>query len=171
MNAGQLSRHITFSCRLAAILIVAMLAVVFTVSAQKPAATTTLAPPYNPAFAPSPEFVDSVLMPFPVQQTVPQSYEQLMSDQFAADLSTPSNIQTVTEFDPETGMYVIRTKVGNFDVATPFMLSEKQYNNMQLRESMQKYYQQRNSEAFLGQEKNPFNPLDMHFAIGPLEKI
>ncbi|MDE5607907.1 MAG: cell surface protein SprA [Muribaculaceae bacterium] len=130
-----------------------------------------MAPPYNPAFAPSPAFVDSVMMPFPVQQTVPQSYEQLMSDQFAADLATPSNIKTVTEFDPETGMYVIRTKVGNFDIATPFMLSEKQYNNMQLKQSMQQYYQKRNSEAFLGNEKNPFNPLDMHFAIGPLEKI
>ncbi|MDE6198407.1 MAG: cell surface protein SprA, partial [Muribaculaceae bacterium] len=119
--------------------------------------------PANPA--------DTIMMPFPVQQTVPQRYEDLMEDEMAMDLSTPSNIRTEAEFDPATGIYVVRTKVGDHEIATPFMLSEKQYNNWQLRKSMEEYYRQRNSEIFQKQDKEPFNILDMNFALGPLEKI
>ena len=114
---------------------------------------------------------DSIMMPFPVQQTVPQTYEDLMAEEFAADLDTPSNIKTVTEYDPETGCYVVRTKLGDMDIATPFYLSAEQYNNWQLRESMQNYYRKRNAEAINNPDKEPFNILDMNFALGPLEKI
>lgn len=133
-----------------------------------------LPPPAAPASAPPPPLspLDSVMLPFPVQQTVPQSYEELMGQQFSADLKSPSNVRTTAEFDPETGCYVIRTKVGDQDIATPFMLSERQYNDWQLRESMLKYYRERNSETLVNKDgKKKFNILDMNFNIGPLEKI
>lgn len=114
---------------------------------------------------------DSIAMPFPVQRTVPESYDELMGTESPVDLSTPSNIQTVPEFDPATGTYIIRTKVGDYDIATPFILSEGQYNNWQLRQSMMEYYQERNREIFEKKDKEPFNILDMNFALGPLEKI
>ncbi|MDE6127055.1 MAG: cell surface protein SprA, partial [Muribaculaceae bacterium] len=113
----------------------------------------------------------SIMMPFPVQQTVPASYEALMEDQFAADLATPSNITTSPEFDPETGYYMIRTKLGDTEITTPFMLSQKQYDNWQLRRSLQEYYQERNQALAEDREKQPFNIFDMNFAYGPLEKI
>ena len=111
------------------------------------------------------------MMPFPVQQTVPQNYEALMADELAYDLTTPSNIKTQAEYDPETGFYVVRTKVGDFDVATPFMLTPAQYNDWQLRRSMQQYYRERNLALVTETEKQPFNIFDMNFALGPLEKI
>ncbi len=112
------------------------------------------------------------MLPSPVQQTVPQSYEELMGREFSADLATPSNVKTVTEYDPATGYYVIRTRVGDMDIATPFVLTEAQYNDWQLRRSMQQYYHERNAEALTQQkEKKPFDILDMNFALGPLEKI
>lgn len=114
---------------------------------------------------------DSIMMPFPVQQTVPVSYEQLMEDELAADLATPSNVQTVAEYDPQTHTYIIRTKVGDHEIATPFILTEQQYNNWQIRRSMSNYFQERNRETFEQKEKEPFNILDMNFALGPLEKI
>lgn len=120
-------------------------------------------PPANPA--------DSIMMPFGVQQTVPQTYGDLMESEFAADLATPSNITTQAEFDPETGFYIIRTKMGDFDIATPFMLSASEYNNWQLKQSMQQYYRQRNAELYENKSKEPFNIFDMNFALGPLEKI
>lgn len=132
-------------------------------STLPPPAPVTPPPPANPA--------DSIMMPFPVQQTVPQSYGNLMEDEFAADLATPSNIKTEAEYDPATGCYIIRTKLGDIDIATPFMLSASQYNNWQLRQSMQEYYRQRNSELVEKKEKEPFNIFDMNFALGPLEKI
>jgi len=65
----------------------------------------------------------------------------------------------------------VRTKVGDFDVATPFMLTPAQYNNWQLRRSMQQYYRERNLALVTETEKQPFNIFDMNFALGPLEKI
>ncbi len=135
---------------------------------------SNLTAPYNPSVGQSlmsPAAVDSIILPFTLGNQVPQTYEDIMADQLSYDLATPSNIKTVAEYDPETRTYVIRTRVGNMDIATPFILSEKQWNNLQTRRAMQQYYHQRNSEAFQGDVKDPFNPLDMHFAIGPLEKI
>ena len=133
-----------------------------------------LKPPAPPATAPPPPLsqVDSIMLPSPVQQTVPQSYEELMGQEFSADLATPSNITTQAEFDPETGCYIIRTRVGDMDIATPFIMSEAQYNNWQMRKSMQEYYRRRNAELLTEKgEKKPFDILDMNFALGPLEKI
>lgn len=126
-------------------------------------------PPKNDATPLSP--LDSIILPFPVQQTVPQSYEDLMANELAYDLTPPSNIKTEAEFDPETGYYVIRTRVGDMDIATPFMLNEKEYNDWQLRKSLQDYYRVRNMELITEKEKQPFNIFDMNFALGPLEKI
>lgn len=129
-------------------------------------------PPSSPNPLPPLSRLDSVILPSPVQQTVPQSYEELMGQEFSFDLSTPSNITTEAEFDPTLGCYIIHTRVGGRDIATPFMLTEKQYNDWQIRQSMQNYYRQRNSESLTQQnEKQPFDILDMNFALGPLEKI
>ncbi len=130
----------------------------------------TRATPPAPPPPPLP-MIDSIMLPSPVMQTVPQGYEELMGRQFANDLATPSNVRTVTDYDPETGCYVIRTKVGDMDITTPFILTPQQYNDWQTRQSMQAYYRKRNSEALTKKEKQPFDILDMNFALGPLEKI
>lgn len=133
----------------------------------------TIPPPPPAAYPPPPPLdpADSIMMPFPVQQTVPQSYEDLMEDELAYDLASPSNIKTEAEYDPATGCYIVRTRMGDYDIATPFLLTEAQYNNWQLRRSLQNYYRERNLALIEDKEKQPFNILDMNFAIGPLEKI
>lgn len=130
---------------------------------------STLTPPAP--FIPESQVKDSVDMVSPVSPTSPKSYEELLSSKSANDLKTPSNITTTAEYDPITGCYVIRTKLGDNDIATPFILSSSQYNDWQMRQSMQEYYQQRNAELLESKQKEPFNILDMNFALGPLEKI
>ncbi len=133
----------------------------------------TITPP-APASYPAPQPMepgDSILLPLPIGPTVPENYQQLMADELAYDLSTPNNIETVAEYDPDTGYYILRTKVGDWDIATPFMLTEAEYNNWQLRRSLQQYYKERNMALVQGEEKEPFNIFDMNFALGPLEKI
>ncbi len=115
---------------------------------------------------------DSVMMPWPVANAIPQSYEDLMQAEYAADLASPSNIRTVVDFDPSLGFYVVRTLLGDRDVTTPFYLTQAQYNAWQNRLSMQRYLRERNSAAAKGEkDKEPFNILDMNFALGPLDKI
>ena len=132
---------------------------------------SSLMPPPPPPGGPV-VIQDSTGSPFPVQPTIPPDYEALAEDELAADLSTPDNVRTEAEYDIESGCYIIRTKVGDFEVATPFMLTPEQYGNMELRKSMRTYFNKRNSELLQGEkDKEPFNVLDMNFALGPLEKI
>ena len=114
---------------------------------------------------------DTIVTQYPVRPTIPNDYEYLVEqDNYAADLKNPSNITTEAEYDYETGCYIIRTKLGEKEIATPFMLSADEYNNLVLRQSMQEYYRQKNAD--LAQEKkDPFNFLDMSFGLGPLEKV
>ena len=137
---------------------------------------------YNPTITPPPpsgypgqtlvNVADSVMMPFPVEQVIPQSYEDLMGEELGYDLATPSNIKTEAEFDPLTGCYIVHTRVGDIDVATPFVLTAQQYNDWQLRRSMQEYFRDRNLGLVTDQnDKKPFDIFDMNFALGPLEKI
>ena len=134
--------------------------------------TSTLPPP--PPTAPDnvdKSASDTIITQYPVRTTIPDSYDYLEEqDNYAADLKTPSNITTEAEYDYETGCYIIRTKLGDKEIATPFMLSADEYNNLVLRQSMQEYYRQKNAD--LAQEKkDPFNFLDMSFGLGPLEKV
>ena len=124
-----------------------------------------------PAAFPAPAIADSTGLPFGTRPTVPRSYEDLMADELGYDLSTPSNITTTADFDATTGNYIVRTYLGGMQIGTPFMLTAKQYENWQLRLAMQKFYKERNLGLITDKEKEPFNILDMNFALGPLEKI
>ena len=84
---------------------------------------------------------DSLSLRFPVRPTVAPDYESLARDEFALDLDTPSNVVTEVEYDPESGCYIVRTKVGDWDIATPFMLTPSQYYDIDMRHSMQRYFQ------------------------------
>ncbi|MGM9799207.1 MAG: cell surface protein SprA [Muribaculaceae bacterium] len=106
-----------------------------------------------------------------VQPTVPYDYETLMGERSALDLVTPSNIKTEAELDLKSGNYIIRTKIGEKEVGVPFILTPQEYNNWLLRKSMQSYLYKKNTELAQSKDKEPFNVLDMNFALGPLEKI
>ena len=159
--------------RTAIMLITGIVAALAYIAVARPQSQSTMAPPAPAAYpAQLPTIpADSIMLPLGAQQTVPQTYEDLMREEFAYDLDTPSNITTTAEFDPVTRCYVVRTKVGDMEIATPFMLNEAQYNNWQLRKSMERYYHERNSMVNQGKDKEPFNIFDMNFQLGALDKI
>ncbi len=138
-----LTRHILF--RIAVPLLLAGVALVMPARVLAQYYTPELTPP-PPAAMPTPPPIapgDSVPLHLPIPPTVPMSYEDLMRDELAYDLATPSNITTEAEYDPLTGCYVVHTRMGGVDIATPFMLTAQQYNNWQFRRSMQQYYRER----------------------------
>ena len=153
--------------RLLAAVVIGVLFVATLLPASGQYYTPTITPP--PAST-LPQVSDSAEYPN-VRHTVPVSYEDLMGSTSSVDLRNPENVTTQAEYDPATGCYVIRTKIGDYDISTPFMLTEEQYNNWQLRQSLQQYYRERNLALVTDKEKSAFNILDMNFALGPLEKI
>lgn len=157
-------RNLLRTVLVAAVSLVAVYFSVAQTTGEKfPAPPPAAFPPASPA--------DSSSLVLPVGTTVSRSYEDLMRDEMAYDLSSPSNIKTTADYDPATGCYIVRTRVGDIDIATPFMLTAEQYNNWQFRRSMQQYYKERNMALITDKEKEPFNIFDMNFALGPLEKI
>ncbi|MDE6269045.1 MAG: cell surface protein SprA [Muribaculaceae bacterium] len=118
-----------------------------------------------------PDSVASTLR-FPISTTVPTGYEDLMASPPTLDLASPSNIVTTAEWDQATGCYIIRTRLGEWEIADPIMLTAEQYNQWQMRQAMIRFNHRRNSEAAQGVKTvDPFNPLDLKFGLGPLEKI
>ena len=101
---------------------------------------STLPPPPPAGDYPAPAKGDSIPMPYPVSRTIPTSYDDITSPgKKAVDLKNPKNITTVAEYDYTTGCYIIRTKIGDMEIATPFMLSSDEYNNVTLRKSMTEF--------------------------------
>ena len=136
--------------------------------------TSTLPPP-----PPPPDTRPSAMQPppqldlhFNVKPTIPRNYSDIQeTEEYSADLKTPSNITSEVEFDPETGCYIIHTKLGDHDIITPYIMSSDEYSNADFRRSMMEYYRQKNAESAQEQEQNPFNFLDMQFGMGPLETV
>ena len=137
--------------------------------------TSTLPPPPPPpdtrpsAQQQQPPTLD---LHYGVRPTVPRNYDDVQGmGEYAADLKDPSNITSVVEYDPETGCYVVHTRLGDNDIITPYILSPDEFSNSDFRRSMMEYYRQKNAESAQDQEKDPFNFLDMQFGMGPLETV
>ena len=64
------------------------------------------------ARAQTPAAADSVPST-PVKHTVPADYGDLMAKPLPADFKDPANIITSVEYDTSTGMYLIRTRLGD----------------------------------------------------------
>ncbi len=168
MGKRSNNRHITLLGRTVAMIILSSLLVLVGYAQYY---QSELQPPPPPPASIVPGIPDSVILPSPVSPTIPRNYEDYLDREYAADLRDPSNIRTEAEYDPATGMYIIHTRLGDKDIVTPFMMSADEYNKVAVRRDMFDYYQQRNAETFEQKDKDPFNILDMNFALGPLEKI
>lgn len=114
---------------------------------------------------------DSAVMRSAVRRTLPTGYEDYVGGEYAADLSTPSNIKTEAVYDPELGMYVLRTRLGDREVVTPYMMTPEEYGKILTRRDMYGYFRSRNAEIFENRDNEKFNLFDMNFALGPLEKV
>lgn len=119
--------------------------------------------------APKEAAADSVVR-YPVSKTSPENYEDIGAES-AADLRTPANIKTDIEYDPITNRYILRTRVGETEIATPFSLTAEEYGNYSFRKSMEAYYREKNAYDPETAEKDKFDFLNMNFSLGPLEKV
>ncbi len=114
---------------------------------------------------------DSAIMaPLKVKQLGANSYEELTAPQSSMDLNDPDNVKTEVIYDPYSGGYIIHTKIGDTDVATPYLLTESEYKDFSERELMHRYWQQKISEVEHNNERK-FDITDMKFNIGPADKV
>ncbi len=77
---------------------------------------------------------------------------------------------TTVEYQPGTGYYVLHTKIGDVDVATPVIMNSDEYGRYSEQQMMHKYWQQKISTVDHDNERK-FDITDMKFNIGPADKV
>lgn len=88
----------------------------------------------------------------------------------------PDNIRTEVTFDPDSGYYIVTTRLGGRQISTPLILSPKEYERRATRRDMHRYYAQRNSEHLAGPDttasrRNPLDFLNTNVATSAIDKI
>ena len=108
---------------------------------------------------------------YPVEKTTPETFRD-MNKEYPVDLRTPENVKSEIEYDPATNRYLLRTKVGDMDVTTPFSMSPQEYQDYSIRQSLNSYFKEKNTELITNDGKEEqFSPFDMKFDLGPAEKL
>lgn len=87
------------------------------------------------------------------------------------DLKNPDNLKTEATYDDVTGGYMLGTKLGDEYLDTPFSLSWQEYQDLMMKRSIANYYRTKNAEEFKKNGKDKFDFTDMHFDLGPMNKI
>ena len=116
------------------------------------------------------EIPDSLLNPrWKIQRTQPITQEDLKRG--AADLMMPQNIEQKVEYNDTLGGYLIGSKMGNQYLGAPVLMTAEEFGewcNAQLRRD---FYRKKNNEIYQAKGKEKFDFTDMHFELGPAEKI
>ena len=115
-----------------------------------------------------------------VKKTVPEEYDDLKKTT-SADLRDPENLKTEVEYDINTGNYLFRSKIGDFDLGTPFLMTPKEYQNYSLKQSLDQYFRERNKSSLdsalaqgrggAGSGNMLGNLMDIQFDLGGADKL
>ena len=93
-------------------------------------------------------------------------------EQFGMDLKDPDNIKPDTVvYDEPSGMYKVGTILGNKFLSQPWMMTPEEYMRWSERKTFMDHFKTRNDSLFSTKGKEKFDFTDMHFDLGPAEKI
>ena len=113
---------------------------------------------------------DSLLHPrWKIQRTMPITLNDL--NQGAADLRRPDNLKQQVVYNDTINRYVIGSKIGDSYINAPVMMTPEEYRKWSERKAMQSYFRSKNDEIYKAKGKEKFDFTDMHFDLGPAEKI
>ncbi|MCQ2076199.1 MAG: cell surface protein SprA [Bacteroidaceae bacterium] len=94
------------------------------------------------------------------------------SENFSLDLKDPDNLKADTAvYDEQVGAYRVGTRLGDSFLSAPFLMSPLDYLKWNERTQMGHYFKARNDSLMVRKGKEKFDFTDMHFDLGPAEKI
>lgn len=106
---------------------------------------------------------------WPVQRTQPISILDLY--QSPLDLQRPENLKYQVEYNDTLNLYFIGNKMGNTWISAPIMMTPKEYMTWTEIQQRSAYFRKKNEEVYQAKGKDKFDFSDMHFDLGPAEKI
>ncbi|MFC0875840.1 cell surface protein SprA [Saccharicrinis sp. FJH2] len=108
---------------------------------------------------------DTTLL-YPVKSIQSDPYTQ--DDASGIDLKNPKNFKQVTEYDPETGNYIIRNMVGDVEVGSPTLMSYEEYKKYDMNRSLNDFWRNKQLEE-AGRKQG--GPLDININLGKASAI
>ncbi|MBQ5510404.1 MAG: cell surface protein SprA, partial [Prevotella sp.] len=113
---------------------------------------------------------DSLLHPrWKIQRTIPVTYDDLQ--QSPMDLKRPDNLKQEVQYNDTLNTYLFGNKLGNTWLNTPITMTPEEYLNWSTKQNLLKYFRSKNDEIYKAKGKEKFDFTDMHFDLGPAEKI
>ena len=104
-----------------------------------------------------------------IQRTQPYSLSDLY--QSPLDLKRPDNLQYQVVYNDTIDRYIIGNRMGSTWLSAPIMLTPKEYLAWTEQQQRNSYFCKQNDEIFQAKGKEKFDFSDMHFDLGPAEKI
>ena len=113
---------------------------------------------------------DSLLHPrWKIQRTVPITEEDL--ETYSADLTFPDNIKQEVEYDDSLDRYFIGSKMGDGYLSTPIVMTPAEYRKWSEKREFDRFFREKNDTLIKEGGKDKFSFTEMHFDLGPAEKI
>ena len=104
-----------------------------------------------------------------IQKTAPVLVADL--DSSAIDLKRPDNIRQTVEYDDSANVYYIGSKIGDTYLNAPILMTPEEYRRWSEKRAMHDFFRKKNTENIENKGKDKFSFADMHFDLGPAEKI
>ena len=104
-----------------------------------------------------------------IQLTQPYSLSDLY--QSPLDLQRPDNMKYEVVYNDTLNRFVIGNRMGNTWLSAPIMLTPEEYNSWTEMNERSAFFRKKNDEIYQAKGKEKFDFSDMHFDLGPAEKI
>ena len=104
-----------------------------------------------------------------IQLTQPYSLSDLY--QSPLDLQRPDNMKYDVVYNDTLNRFVIGNRMGNTWLSAPIMLTPEEYNSWTEMNERSVFFRKKNDEIYQAKGKEKFDFSDMHFDLGPAEKI
>ena len=104
-----------------------------------------------------------------VQRTTPISWTDLY--QSPLDLKRPDNMKYDVVYNDTIDRYIIGNRMGSTWLSAPIMMTPKEYMTWTEMQQRNDYFRKQNDQIFQAKGKEKFDFSDMHFDLGPAEKI
>ena len=104
-----------------------------------------------------------------IQKTAPVLVEDL--DSSVLDLRMPENIRQTVEYDDSANVYYVGSKIGDSYLNAPVLMTPEEYRQWVEKRALHDFFYRKNAENIENKGEDKFSFSDMHFDLGPAEKI
>ena len=104
-----------------------------------------------------------------IQRTAPVEVADL--DSSALDLKRPENIRQTVEYDDSANVYYVGSKIGDSYLNAPVLMTPQEYAKWNERRALREFFRKKDAENVKAKGEDKFSFADMHFDLGPAEKI